>query len=197
MMSDVCRSLALLIVLVCTMGARPALAGAPLEDRETARRAFVEGTRQYDLGEYRRALEAFKRAYLAYESPAFLYNIARCHELLGERAVAIERYRTFLALSPNPSERAPVEQRITTLQAELAAEQARERARPAATATVAPALDQPAVHAQATKTPVYKKWWLWTTVGAVAVGIGLGVGLGLGLRPAGAPGSHFGTVGAF
>ena len=34
----------------------------------------------------------------------------------------------------------------------------------------------------ATKTPVYKKWWLWTIVGGtVAVGVGLGVGLALGL----------------
>jgi len=29
------------------------------------------------------------------------------------------------------------------------------------------------------KTPVYKKWWLWTIVGAVAVGAGVGLGVGL------------------
>ena len=29
-------------------------------------------------------------------------------------------------------------------------------------------------------TPVYRKWWLWTAVGAVVV-VGLGVGLGVGL----------------
>jgi tetratricopeptide (TPR) repeat protein len=40
------------------------------------------------------------------------------------------------------------------------------------------------------KTPVYKKWWLWTTVGVVVVGVGLGVGLGLGLRST-APSTHF------
>jgi hypothetical protein len=31
----------------------------------------------------------------------------------------------------------------------------------------------------AIETPIYKKWWLWTVVGAVVVGAGLGVGLGL------------------
>jgi hypothetical protein len=31
-------------------------------------------------------------------------------------------------------------------------------------------------------TPLYKRWWLWSTVGAVAVGLGLGIGLGLGLQ---------------
>jgi hypothetical protein len=36
--------------------------------------------------------------------------------------------------------------------------------------------------------PVYKRWWLWTVVGAVVVGAGLGVGLGLGLsHPHGQP----------
>jgi tetratricopeptide (TPR) repeat protein len=29
------------------------------------------------------------------------------------------------------------------------------------------------------KTPVYKKWWLWTIVGVVAVGAGVGLGVGL------------------
>lgn len=29
------------------------------------------------------------------------------------------------------------------------------------------------------RTPIYKKWWLWTAVGVVAVGVGVGVGVGL------------------
>ena len=33
--------------------------------------------------------------------------------------------------------------------------------------------------------PVYKRWWLWTTVGAVAL-VGVGVGLAVGLTPANA-----------
>ena len=36
-------------------------------------------------------------------------------------------------------------------------------------------------------TPVYKRWWLWTLVGAAVVGVGLGVGLGLGLRSSAQP----------
>ena len=30
--------------------------------------------------------------------------------------------------------------------------------------------------------PLYKKWWLWTAVGAAAVGIGVGLGVGLAAR---------------
>jgi hypothetical protein len=49
----------------------------------------------------------------------------------------------------------------------------------------------------AERTPVYKKWWLWTAVGVVVlagVGIGLGVGLSGGTH---APDSRFGTVLSF
>ena len=30
--------------------------------------------------------------------------------------------------------------------------------------------------------PLYKRWWLWTSVAAVTVGVALGVGLGVGLN---------------
>ncbi len=32
----------------------------------------------------------------------------------------------------------------------------------------------------AKRTPLYKKWWLWTAVGVAAVGVGVGLGVGLG-----------------
>jgi hypothetical protein len=38
------------------------------------------------------------------------------------------------------------------------------------------------------KVPVYKRWWLWTTVGAVVVaGVGIGLGVGLSQSAPGAP----------
>jgi hypothetical protein len=36
------------------------------------------------------------------------------------------------------------------------------------------------------KTPVYKKWWLWTAVGGVVV-VGVAVGLGVGLSGSSGP----------
>jgi hypothetical protein len=47
------------------------------------------------------------------------------------------------------------------------------------------------------RTPVYKKWWLWTAVGVVVVGVGVGLGVGLASSGSSAPSSHFGTVGTF
>jgi tetratricopeptide (TPR) repeat protein len=48
-----------------------------------------------------------------------------------------------------------------------------------------PIASAPAETAESTPAfaPVYKRWWLWTAVGAVAV-VGLGVGLGVGLSQA-------------
>jgi hypothetical protein len=48
----------------------------------------------------------------------------------------------------------------------------------------------------AERTPVYKKWWLWTIVGGV-VAVGVGVGLGIGLTANSAPSTHLGTTGVF
>jgi tetratricopeptide (TPR) repeat protein len=77
-MSESVRLAAMLLLLASTL---PAAA----EDKAVARRAFSEGTRYYDLGQYAEALEAFKRAYWNYEEPSFLFNIAQCHRALNHK----------------------------------------------------------------------------------------------------------------
>jgi hypothetical protein len=70
---------------------------------------------------------------------------------------------------------------------------------PAATETPgakSPALQLTQSSAPAERTPVYKKWWLWTIVGGVVV-VGVGVGLGIGLTANSAPSTHLGTTGVF
>jgi Tfp pilus assembly protein PilF len=78
------------------------------------------GTRLYQVGDYRQALEEFKAAHLAKPDPAFLYNIAQCHRQLGEDEQAITLYKRFLAASPNAPNRAALEKRIAEMAAELA-----------------------------------------------------------------------------
>ena len=39
----------------------------------------------------------------------------------------------------------------------------------------------PVATAPEAKTPIYKKWWLWTIVGVVVVGAGVGAGVGVAL----------------
>ena len=121
-----------------------ALAGvAHADNKEAAKQAYTEGKRHYDLGEYDAALAAFKTAYLNYEEPVFLFNIAQCYRALGDRPEAVRSYRAFLRNWPKAPNREQVERIIAELQAEPA---------PAATANAPPAAghDKPEpAHAEA------------------------------------------------
>ena len=49
------------------------------DDVGAARSHFTRGTRLYEVGDYRQALEEFKNAHVAKPDPAFLFDIAQCH----------------------------------------------------------------------------------------------------------------------
>src|SRR5262245_12901999 len=94
-------------------GASPAMA-----DVSQARTLYEKGRAYFQIGEYQKALEAFKAAHVEKADPAFLYNIAECHRQLGDSASALAFYRRFLRLAPadNPL-RAEAEGRIAELEA--------------------------------------------------------------------------------
>lgn len=154
------------------------------DDKDLARREYMEGTRRYDLNEFGPALEAFKRAYLAYEDPAFLYNIAQCYRQLGDKPNAVKFYRSYLRKVPDAPNRAEVSSTITSLDAAIAIENAKPVEHPAVAAPAIPHDESNVVRTQnqlvaaspsPKRTPIYKKWWLWTIVGAVAAGAATGV----------------------
>jgi tetratricopeptide (TPR) repeat protein len=105
----VVRLATLLATLLCAAPARA-------DDQTGAREAYQEGIRYYDLGEYKDALDAFKRAYVKYEAVELMYNIAQCHRLLGNRDDAVRFYRLYLAGSPSANDRAKVEALIGELE---------------------------------------------------------------------------------
>jgi tetratricopeptide (TPR) repeat protein len=155
--------------------------------RLEAKQAYVEGTRQYDVGEYAKALANFKKAYLLYEEPAFLFNMALCYRQLGQKRDAVGAYKSYLRKVYDVPNRAEVQRIIATLEAEIASEPARSAAPPepqpspptktaAAPAAPAPALVEVK---HAAPRPLHKRWWLWTGVAVVAAGVGVGLGLGL------------------
>jgi iron complex outermembrane receptor protein len=169
----------------------PALA-APDPTRVEAKKHYLAGQKHFDLQEYTEALAEFKEAYRLLDDPVFLYNIGQCYKLLNNTEEALRAYKTYLSRAPEAPNRADVERKIAALEEKRAAEQraadeaaaAAKRAEapppaPVVTPTPAPVL---VASAPPPRTPVYKKWWLWTTVGVVAAGVGLGVGLGLGLN---------------
>jgi tetratricopeptide (TPR) repeat protein len=192
---------ALLIILCLVASATPRLASAA-DNKVQAKEAYKEGTRLFDIGEYKQALEAFKKAYLLYEEPAFLFNIAQCYRQLDDKPEAIKFYKTYLRKQPDSPKTADIQSLIANLERALQEEQAARKKPPEGTiqpgtpppptAAPPPATVQqpttppaaPAVAVQETppkqEKPVYKKWWLWTIVGGVAVaGVAVGVGVGL------------------
>ena len=166
-----------------------------------AKQAFISGMKHFDLGEYDDALNDFKNGYRAKEDPVFLYNIAQCYRLKNEHRDAIRYYRLYLSRAPDAPNRAEIEERIAKLQAIV------DNERPAAPApapsasqratsvpTTTPSAEVSTVAASRQRTPVYKKWWLWTVVGVVAVGAGVGLGVGL-TRSATPSGTTFPSAG--
>jgi tetratricopeptide (TPR) repeat protein len=98
-----------------------ALAGVAFADnKEAAKESYSEGKRHYDLGEYDAALAAFKKAYLNYEEPVFLFNIAQCYRALGDRPGAVRSYRAFLRNWPKAPNREQVERIVSELEAAIA-----------------------------------------------------------------------------
>jgi len=98
-----------------------ALAGVAFADnKEAAKEAYTEGKRQYDLGEYDAALAAFKKAYLNYEEPVFLFNIAQCYRAMGDKPAAARTYRAFLRNWPKAPNKEQVERIIAQLDAAIA-----------------------------------------------------------------------------
>jgi hypothetical protein len=124
-----------------------ALTGVAFADnKEAAKESYSEGKRHYDLGEYDAALAAFKKAYLNYEEPVFLFNIAQCYRALGDRPGAVRSYRAFLRNWPKAPNREQVERIVAELEAAIAQD---------ATAKAAPPQDTlpPGKPAEAAKTP--------------------------------------------
>src|SRR5439155_18979189 len=105
------------VVIIATLMAS---LSAAAEDKDAARKAFLEGTKYYNLNQYSDALEAFKRAYWNYEDPSFLYNIAQCHRALKHKSDAVEFYRSYLRNAPDTPKRVDVQRIIADLEAAIA-----------------------------------------------------------------------------
>lgn len=91
---------AALCVLSLLWAANPALGDERATNGKSTqkhREAFESGSAHFDLNEYSEALEKFKEAYRLRPDPALLYNIARCHHKLDNRAEALSFYKKYLA----------------------------------------------------------------------------------------------------
>jgi tetratricopeptide (TPR) repeat protein len=172
-MMDAWTLLRLLVIAVGLTVVTPAHAQ---DDKAAAREAFREGTRLYDLADFAGALAAFKKAYLHYEDPALLFDIAHCYRQLGDKREALRFYRTYLRKAPT-GDRAEEARRIVALL---------EATPDAPSPTIAAPAPRPLALAAPVATPaprpLYKRWWVWTVAGAAvalaATAITVGVVVG-------------------
>lgn len=102
------RSLGLAIALT-------AASGSADDVTERARKIFQTGREMYQQARYREAIAEFERAYALRPHGAIQFNIAQCHEKLGELAAAIDRYQRYLREVPGAEDRGTVELVIANL----------------------------------------------------------------------------------
>ena len=186
-----------LMLALALLVAGPVMA-APDEVTASAKRYFASGSKHFDLGEYSDALADFKEGYRLKDDPVFLYNIAQCQRLLNQNVEAVRTYKAYLRRQPDAANRVEVERKITALEeAQRSQEKAttappnhllspdvrsaptgETTARPNA-ATMTPDNAVATTEPAPARTPLYKKWWLWTAVGALLVGAAVGTGVGV------------------
>jgi len=130
-----------------------------------ARKHYEKADLEYRLGHFDDALVEYGRAYGEKRLPAFLFNIAQCHKMLGNREKAIFFYESFLRDAPDTPKRALVESLLAESRGVLE-ERARDELKRAAAEA---ALGAPVPSAVAPR-PVLRRAWLWTIVAVVAVG---------------------------
>jgi tetratricopeptide (TPR) repeat protein len=192
--------------------AEPAPAGATVS-REQWKQLVNEGNALYQVGRFREALERYERAHVARPTPSTLYNIGQCHRELGQYDRALRSFAGYLVLAPAAPNRADVEALMAELEGLLKSSPSAKPAvpsspsslsspssppapsagapspvvPPAATPAAASLLPGPAAEpAPASARPWYRRWYVWTVVGAVVLG-GVVAGAVAGSRPAYSP----------
>lgn len=118
------RSATALLAALAILAAPIALRSARADNPSEARQHYQKGKQLFDSGDYRGAMGEFATADRLAPSPLLEFNIALCHERLGEKAEAVRRYRLYLDRVPDAQNRAQVEQKIKALEAEAKAEAA-------------------------------------------------------------------------
>src|SRR5688500_3917367 len=120
-MRSASRAVISLATAVAFLLAPLALRAAHADPTEDARAHYQRGRQLYDAGDYRAAIAEFASADKIAPSPLLEYNIALCHERLGEKSEAVRRYRAYLDRVPDATNRAAVEDKIRKLEGDMQA----------------------------------------------------------------------------
>ena len=128
------------VTLACVSAhAQPAPDPTTEDARARSKTVYTEGTKNYDLREYKAAIESFRRAYELVPEPLFLFDIAQAYRQLRDCDNARSFYRTYLRNLPTSDNRTKVERFIAEMdECVREHETARERARAPAVVALSP-----------------------------------------------------------
>ena len=73
-------------------------------DIQLAKKYFTLGSELFDRGDYKEALAQFNKSFQYSSRPELHYNMARCHELLGQHLEAKDFYERYLTSEPDNAE---------------------------------------------------------------------------------------------
>jgi len=83
--------------------------------RDQAKKHYAAGDARWKAGDYRGAIVEFEAADALAPSPVLSYNVALCHDKLGNTAEALKHYREYLQRWAEAPNRKDVEDRIAAL----------------------------------------------------------------------------------
>ena len=90
--------------------------GVARADAGGARSHFLSGLQLYEQGKYGEALREYQAAWVQWEDPELLLDMAECNRHLGKLDEAREQYRGFLERAPQSPLRGSVERQLARLE---------------------------------------------------------------------------------
>jgi tetratricopeptide (TPR) repeat protein len=110
------RALPLLLIAIAA-----APAAAQSDDVDRAKKHFEVAELHFNEGEYRQAIDQYRKAHALSQEPLLLFNVGLCFEKLDDRASAIASYRDYLDAEPTGARASEARYRIEKLEKEAAA----------------------------------------------------------------------------
>lgn len=84
------------------------------EETERFKAWFTRGEQLFEQGDFGAAIYNFRKADGLRVTPEVAFDLAKCHEKLGDLAYAIHYYRVYLRRSPNASDALEVAEKVGT-----------------------------------------------------------------------------------
>jgi len=104
------------LVALSVAFAEPPPARAAEDEVTKVEQLFAEGAALFNAGRFREALAEFEKAYAIYPAANLIFNMARCHEALGNTDLAIAHLERFLAQTDvDPRDRATADRKLSYL----------------------------------------------------------------------------------